>query len=52
MTAFIILSEETSPSTVMEFVSKLTLQFSTPSTEDTAFSTLELQAVQLIPVIL
>jgi hypothetical protein len=34
----------------MEFVKRLTEQADTPSTFDTAFSTLALQAAQLIPV--
>ncbi|EDR48569.1 hypothetical protein DORFOR_00115 [Dorea formicigenerans ATCC 27755] len=34
----------------MEFVRRLTEQDVTPGTFDTAFSTLELQAAQLIPV--
>ena len=41
---------ETVPSTPMELVSKLTEQDSTPGSLLTAFSTLALQAAQLIPV--
>ena len=41
-----------SPSTPMEFVSRLTEQEVTPATFDTAFSTRALQAAQLIPVTL
>ena len=51
-TAFIILSGEAFPSTVIEFVSRLTLHSVTPSTAFTAFSTRAEQAAQLIPVIL
>ena len=51
-TAETIISAEAVPSTPIEFVSKLTEQLVTPGTADTAFSTLELQAAQLIPVIL
>ena len=40
------------PSTPMELVSRLTEQDVTPGTLDTAFSTLLLQAAQLIPVTL
>ena len=40
------------PSTPMEFVSRLTEQAVTPGTLDTAFSTLALQAAQLMPVTL
>ena len=40
------------PSTPIEFVSRLTEQDCTPSTFETAFSTWELQAAQLIPVTL
>ncbi len=49
-TAFIISSGKTSPSTPMEFVRRLTEQDATPGTFSTAFSTLALQAAQLIPV--
>ena len=38
------------PSTFMELVSRLTAQEETPGTFETAFSTLELQAAQLIPL--
>jgi len=38
------------PSTPIEFVSRLTEQAVTPGTFETAFSTLALQAAQLIPV--
>ena len=38
------------PSTLMEFVNKLTAQEDTPSSPFTAFSTRVLQAAQLIPV--
>ena len=40
------------PSTPMEFVNRLTEQAVTPGTFDTAFSTLALQAAQLMPVTL
>jgi hypothetical protein len=40
------------PSTPIELVSRLTVQDSTPSTFDTAFSTRALHAAQLIPLTL
>ena len=45
-----IASEVAVPSTPIEFVSRLTEQEVTPGTLLTAFSTLLLQAAQLIPV--
>ena len=45
-----IASGETEPSTIIEFVSRLTEQLSTPDSPDTAFSTLAEQAAQLMPV--
>ena len=48
-TALIISCSEAVPSTPIEFVSKLTEQAVTPSTFETAFSTLALHAAQLIP---
>ena len=45
-----ISSSEAVPSTPMELVSRLTEQEVTPGTFETAFSTRELQAAQLIPV--
>ena len=38
------------PSTVIEFVSRLTVHELTPSTAETAFSTLAEHAAQLIPL--
>ena len=49
-TAFITASSLAIPSTPIELVRRLTEQFSTPSTFDTAFSTRLLHAAQLIPV--
>ena len=49
-TAEIILVGSALPSTPIEFVNKLTEQEVTPGTLETAFSTLALQAAQLIPV--
>ena len=40
------------PSTVIELVSRLTVQDVTPGTAETAFSTWALQAAQLMPVTL
>jgi hypothetical protein len=51
-TAFIIAALSAVPSTPIEFVSKLTEHEVTPSTFETAFSTLLLHAAQLIPVTL
>jgi hypothetical protein len=50
VTACMILCGSAVPSTPMEFVSKLTEQSVTPSTDFTAFSTRALHAAQLIPV--
>ena len=49
-TARIISADDAVPSTPIEFVSRLTLQESTPGTFDTAFSTLAWHAAQLMPV--
>ena len=46
-----ISAAEAVPSTVIEFVSRLTLHKLTPSRADTAFSTRAEQAAQLIPPI-
>ena len=51
-TALMISPAPAVPSTPMELVSRLTEQDVTPGTLDTAFSTLLLQAAQLIPVTL
>ena len=51
-TAAIMLASDALPSTPISPVSRLTEQEVTPSTPDTAFSTRELQAAQLIPVTL
>ena len=51
-TASMIASGEASPSTPMEFVSRLTATEVTPGTEPTAFSTRAEHAAQLIPVTL
>ena len=51
-TAAITAWGEAAPSTPMELVSRLTEQAVTPGTWDTAFSTLALQAAQLMPVTL
>ena len=51
-TAAIILSGLALPSTPIEFVNRLTEQVLTPGTFETAFSTLLLQAAQLMPVTL
>ena len=51
-TAAMICSGGTSPSTPIELVRRLTEQEVTPGTLPTAFSTLALQAAQLIPVTL
>ena len=48
-TARMISSGAAVPSTVIEFVSRLTEQDETPSTPPTAFSTLAEHAAQLIP---
>ena len=48
-TAAMTSAEETSPSTPMEFVKRLTEQDVTPSTPETAFSIRALHAAQLIP---
>ena len=50
VTAFIMADSEALPSTPIELVRRLTEQEVTPSTEETAFSTLALHAAQLIPV--
>ena len=47
-----IAASEALPSTPIELVSRFTEHDVTPSTEETAFSTLALHAAQLIPVIL
>ena len=51
-TAAIMLSGLALPSTPIEFVNRLTEQVLTPGTFETAFSTLLLQAAQLMPVTL
>ena len=51
-TAAMIAWAEAVPSTPMELVRRLTEQDVTPGTFDTAFSTLALQAAQLMPVTL
>ena len=51
-TAWMIVSGAAVPSTVIELVKRLTVHSVTPSTFETAFSTRELQAAQLIPVTL
>lgn len=51
-TAETISSSVAVPETVIEFVSRFTLHLSTSFSADTAFSTRELHAAQLIPVIL
>src|SRR5699024_7121440 len=51
-TAAMISDGEAAPSTPMEFVRRLTEQDVTPGTLETAFSTLALQAAQLMPVTL
>ena len=50
ITAFIVLSCEALPSTVIEFVSRDTEHAVTPATAITAFSILAEQAAQLMPV--
>ena len=49
LTAAMISCSAAVPSTDIEFVSRLTVQELTPLTFETAFSTLALQAAQLIP---
>jgi hypothetical protein len=50
-TAEIISLSFATPSTIIEFVKRLTEQESTPSSLETAFSTRDEQAAQLIPLI-
>ena len=49
-TALMISEEDAVPSTLMEFVRRLTAQEETPGTSETAFSTLAWHAAQLMPV--